>query len=212
MSRPSRCWRGHEKDNAECGVRNAEYQWKRRFAIDLSFQFRIPHSALRTRDGGRCGVRYFVTLGAQTVEVEVDGDRVLVGGEPVDVHLAPLAGTPLYHLLLAGASWTVAAQPLEGDGRWAMGVVGERVEVTVQDELARAAEAAGGPAAAPSDAGPAVVRAPMPGLVGRVGVANGQRVGAGAGAVGGGGMKKENEARPPPARAGQAGAPTRRPA
>ena len=142
-------------------------------------------------------MRYFVTLGAQTVEVEVDGDRVLVGGEPVDVHLAPLAGTPLYHLLLAGASWTVAAQPLEGDGRWAMGVVGERVEVTVQDELARAAEAAGGPAAAPSDAGPAVVRAPMPGLVVRVEVANGQRVEAGAGLVVVEAMKMENELRAP---------------
>jgi len=142
-------------------------------------------------------VKYFVTIGAQTVEVEVDGERVLVGGEAVDVHLAPLAGTPLYHLLLAGASWTVAAQPLEGDGRWAMGVVGERVEVAVQDERTRATGAASGTEASPSGAGPAVVRAPMPGLVVRVEVADGQRVEAGAGLVVVEAMKMENELRAP---------------
>ncbi len=112
-------------------------------------------------------------------------------------HLAPLAGTPLYHLLLAGASWTVAAQPLEGDGRWAMGVVGERVEVAVHDERTRAAQAASGTEASPSDAGPAVVRAPMPGLVVRVEVADGQRVEAGAGLVVVEAMKMENELRAP---------------
>ncbi len=142
-------------------------------------------------------MKYFVTIGAQTIEVDVDGDRVLVGGEAVDVHLAPLAGTPLYHLLLAGASWTVAAQPLEGDGRWAMGVVGERVEVAVHDERTRAAQAASGTEASPSDAGPAVVRAPMPGLVVRVEVADGQRVEAGAGLVVVEAMKMENELRAP---------------
>jgi len=142
-------------------------------------------------------VKYFVTIGAQTIEVDVDGDRVLVGGEPVDAHLAPLEGTPLYHLLLAGASWTVAAQPLEGDGRWAMGVVGERVEVAVQDERTRATEEAGGTGAVPSDAGPAVVRAPMPGMVVRVEVVDGQRVEAGAGLVVVEAMKMENELRAP---------------
>src|SRR2546425_6768062 len=45
----------------------------------------------------------------------------------LEVHLAAIPGTPLYHLLLGGRSWTVAAQPLDGVGRWALGVVGERV-------------------------------------------------------------------------------------
>jgi len=34
--------------NAEWGMRNAECQGERRSAIDLPFQFRIPHSAFRT--------------------------------------------------------------------------------------------------------------------------------------------------------------------
>ena len=140
-------------------------------------------------------MKYFVTIGPQTIEVEVDGDRVLVGGEAVDVHLAPLPGTPLYHLLLGGESWTVAAQPLEGDGQWAMGVVGERMEVAVHDEQSRKAEVVA--AAAPGAAGPVVVRAPMPGLVVRVEVADGQRVDAGAGLVVVEAMKMENELRAP---------------
>ena len=142
-------------------------------------------------------MKYFVQVGAQTVEVEVDGERVVVGGEPVDVHLAPLPGTPLYHLLLGGESWTVAAQPLEGDGRWAMGVVGERMEVTVQDEQSRETEAVAAAAPGAGAAGPAVVRAPMPGMVVRVEVADGQRVDAGAGLVVVEAMKMENELRAP---------------
>lgn len=143
-------------------------------------------------------MKYFVTIGSKTVEVEIDADRVLVGGEPVDVHLAPLPGTPLYHLLLGGESWTVSAQPLEGDGQWAMGVVGERMEVAVQDEQSRETEAvaAAAPGAA-GPAGPAVVRAPMPGMVVRVEVADGQRVDAGAGLVVVEAMKMENELRAP---------------
>src|SRR2546430_4644693 len=139
--------RNTETRNAERGTRNITGRYARRATFHFCSAFRLPTSAL----GGRGGaVKYFVTIGAQTVEVEVDGDRVLVGGEAVDVHLAPLVGTPLYHLLLAGASWTVAAQPLEGDGRWGMGAVGERGEVAVQDERDRGV---GGASGAPAEPG-----------------------------------------------------------
>ena len=79
-------------------------------------------------------MKYFVTIGSKTHEVEVEGTRVVVGGVPLETDLAAVSGTPLYHLLLGGESWTVAAEPLEGVGRWALGMVGERVEVAVQDE------------------------------------------------------------------------------
>src|SRR3989475_2851806 len=130
--------------SAECGVSR-----ERRSAHDPSLQFRIPHSTLRIRGGGGA-VKYFVRIGAQTVEVEVDGARVVVGGEELEVHLAAIPGTPLYHLLLGGRSWTVAAQPLDGVGRWALGVVGERVEVEVADERTRQIQALTG---APSNPG-----------------------------------------------------------
>jgi len=139
-------------------------------------------------------VKYFVTIGAQTLEVEVDGARVLVGGEPFETQLAAVSGTPLYHLLLGGESWTVAAEPLEGSGRWVLGMVGERVEVAVQYESSRGIEASG-------KGQPVVfwatVRAPMPGLVVRIEVAEGQQVKAGAGLVVVEAMKMENELRAP---------------
>ncbi len=138
-------------------------------------------------------MRYSVTIGGQTIDVEVDGSRVTVDGVGLEAQLAAVSGTPLYHLLLGGASWTVTAQPLEGAGRWALGVVGERVEVAVVDERAQQVQRL---TAAPSPApGHATLRAPMPGLVVRVAVAAGQHVEAGAGLVVVEAMKMENELR-----------------
>jgi biotin carboxyl carrier protein len=138
-------------------------------------------------------VKYLVVIGATTLEVEVEAGHVLVDGKPLDAELAALPGTPLYHLLLGGASWTIAAQPLDGVGRWALGVAGERVEVEVLDEQSRARDAR--PSGTASSAAAGVVRAPMPGLVVRVEVVAGQPVDAGAGLVVVEAMKMENELR-----------------
>ena len=140
-------------------------------------------------------MKYFVTIGPQTIEVDVEGSHVVVDGVAVETHLAAVAGTPLYHLLLGGESWTVAAQQLDGAGRWALGVVGERVEVQAVDERTRQIQTLTG-TRPPAVAG-GVVRAPMPGLVVRVEVTAGQRVEAGAGLVVVEAMKMENELRAP---------------
>jgi biotin carboxyl carrier protein len=120
---------------------------------------------------------------------------VRVGGDALEAHLAAVPGTPLYHLLLGGESWTVAAQPLEGPGRWALGVVGERVEVAVVDERTQQIQRLTGTRGSAGAGG--TVRAPMPGLVVRVAVTAGQRVEAGAGLVVVEAMKMENELRAP---------------
>lgn len=145
-------------------------------------------------------MKYFVRIGARTVEVEVDGGRVEVDGVAREAHVAPVPGTPLYHLLLAGESWTLSAQPLAGNGegggpRWALGVVGERVEIEAVDERTRAIQALVGRRAGGTGGG--VVRAPMPGLVVRVEVQEGQQVGAGDPLVVVEAMKMENELRAP---------------
>src|SRR5207244_7994430 len=113
----------------------------------------------------------------------------------LETDLVAVSGTPLYHLLLAGASWTVAAEPLAGAGRWTLGLVGERVEVAVQDERSRGIEAGSGKNK--WSGGGSKVRAPMPGAVGRIEVAEGQREAAGAGLVVVEAMKMENELRAP---------------
>src|SRR2546426_6119221 len=99
-------------------------------------------------------MKYFVTIGAKTLEVEVEGNRVTVDGVVLETDLAPVSGTPLYHLLLGGASWTVAAEPLEGTGRWTLGLVGERVEVAVQGESSRGGGGGGGESKRAGGGGP----------------------------------------------------------
>ena len=140
-------------------------------------------------------MKYFVTLRARTYEIDVGGGRVTVDGEPFEAHLAAVPGTPLYHLLLAGESWTVAAQSLDGVAplRWALGAVGERFEVEAVDDRTRQIQALTGRGKAPSSGG--VIRAPMHGLVVRVEVTVGQQVETGAGLVVVEAMKMENELR-----------------
>lgn len=120
---------------------------------------------------------------------------MIVDGVGFEAHLAAVPGTPLQHLLLAGDSWTVAAQLLEGSVplRLALGAVGERFDVEVVDERTRQIQALTG--APPGPAGGGTVRAPMPGLVVRIEVEAGQRVEAGAGLVVVEAMKMENELR-----------------
>jgi len=161
-------------------------------ASNCQSAIRNPKSAIGVGGGS---VKYSVRIGDRTVDVEVDGTRVTVGGEGFEAQLAPLPGTPLYHLLLADDSWTVAVQPGEGPGRWALGVVGERVEVEALDERSRQRPTDAAPRAAPT--GSRTVLAPMPGLVVRIEVAAGQPVAAGAGLVVVEAMKMENELRAP---------------
>src|SRR5260370_36753080 len=105
-------------------------------------------------------------------------------------------GNPLYYQLDGPDSWSVAVKELAGgagSARWALGVVGERVELDVIDERTRQIQALTGQRPAPASGG--VVKAPMPGLVVRVEVQEGQRVEAGAGLVVVEAMKMENELR-----------------
>jgi biotin carboxyl carrier protein len=142
-------------------------------------------------------VKYFVTLRDRTYEIDVEGSHVTIDGEALEAHLAAVPGTPLQHLLLAGNSWTVAAQRLEGSApqRWALGAVGERFEVEVQDERTKQIQALTGRRPAPTGGG--IIHAPMPGLIVRVEVRVGQRVETGAGLVVVEAMKMENELRAP---------------
>jgi biotin carboxyl carrier protein len=145
-------------------------------------------------------VKYFVRIGARIVEVEVEGGRVVLEGTVLDAQLAAIPGTPLQHLLLAGESWTVATQALPGMGegggpRWALGAAGERIEVEAVDERTQTIQSLSNRKVVGPSSG--VVRAPMPGLVLRVEVVEGQIVAPGAPLVVVEAMKMENELRAP---------------
>ena len=68
--------------------------------------------------------KYYVRLGGEgagrrpkdPLEVEIEGGRASVGGVSAEVQFAAIPGTPLYHLLLGGESWT---QTWRHQLRWA---------------------------------------------------------------------------------------------
>jgi pyruvate carboxylase subunit B len=135
-------------------------------------------------------MKYFVSVDGREVVVEVEGDRVRVDGRELTAHLGRVPGTPLRHLLLGDRSVTLA---LEGNrGRWQVAYHGDRRELEVLDERTRHIRSLTGQA---GRLGP--LKAPMPGLVVRVTVAEGQRVGPGTGLVVLQAMKMENELRAP---------------
>ncbi|HET9466436.1 MAG TPA: biotin/lipoyl-containing protein [Gemmatimonadales bacterium] len=135
-------------------------------------------------------MKYVVVVDGQTIEVEVDGERVTVAGRAGTATLSAIPGTPLRQLLFDGRPTVLSVESL-GAGRWALAPDGERWEVEVLDERTRhirsLTSSGDRQRAAP------VLKAPMPGLVLRVQVAPGQRVLAGAGLVVLEAMKMENE-------------------
>jgi biotin carboxyl carrier protein len=137
-------------------------------------------------------VKYFVTIGESTVEVEVDGDRVTVAGRVVTAALTGAPGTPLRQLLVDGRSIALTVEPA-GRGQWTLTRRGERWDAGVVDERTRYIRTLTG--TGEGARGPEALRAPMPGLVVRVLVEVGQRVDRGAGLVMLEAMKMENELR-----------------
>jgi len=134
-------------------------------------------------------VKYIVTVAGREVEVEVDGERVTVGGRTLPATLGRVPGTPLRQLSVDGHPETLVMQAA-GRGEWAVGLRGERWELEVMDERTRHIRSLTG--GADRQRGPGALRAPMPGLVVRVLVEPGQAVSRGGGVVVLEAMKMEN--------------------
>jgi pyruvate carboxylase subunit B len=135
-------------------------------------------------------VKYVVLLDGQTIEVEVDGDRVTVDGRAHSATLGVISGTPLRQLLIDGRPLTLSVEAI-GRGRWALTPKGERWEMEVVDERTRHIRSLAGGGDQRRAAG--VLRAPMPGLVVRVQAQPGEKVAAGDSLVVLEAMKMENE-------------------
>lgn len=138
-------------------------------------------------------MRYYVTIGERTFEIELDAGAVRLDGTEVSADLRVVPGTPLHHLTLDGASHALHAVPGTETGMWTLHTDGARLDVEVVDQRTRAIRAMTARAAKPR--GPRPVKAPMPGLVVRMLVAAGERVRAGQGVAIVEAMKMENELR-----------------
>ena len=142
-------------------------------------------------------MKYVVSVNGETIEVTLDGAGVSVGGESVDAHLAEVPGTPVRLVTVGDAQHRVILRRGAERGQYTIWVGGFRYEAEALDERTRAIRDLS--AATSGPAGPAPLRAPMPGLIVRVTVEAGDRVQAGQGIVVMEAMKMENELRAPAA-------------
>jgi pyruvate carboxylase subunit B len=137
-------------------------------------------------------MRWHVTVEERTLEVELGDEGIAIEGAAVSADLARVPGTDLHSLLLDGVSHRIVATR-GSDGRWEIHLSGRRYLAEAVDERTRAIRAMAAGSGPPP--GPSPVRAPMPGLVVKLEVAEGDRVEAGQGMAIVEAMKMENELR-----------------
>jgi acetyl/propionyl-CoA carboxylase alpha subunit len=136
-------------------------------------------------------VKYWLEIGGRKLAASITADAVELDGRAHTARMGAVGTSPLRVMVLDGKSYEVVALPGDERGRWRLAMWGERFEVDVVDERQHAIRAMLG-RSAPAPAG-GTIRAPMPGLVVRVLVEEGQVVPAGAGLVVVEAMKMENE-------------------
>ena len=141
-------------------------------------------------------MKYLVDVSGRRVEVVIDEEGVRADGVAVHAHLADVEGTPVRLVTIGDEVHRVVARRLE-KGVYALQIDGYRFTVEALDERTRAIRELSGASAAAS--GPAPLKAPMPGLIVRVEVSEGDTVHAGQPLVVMEAMKMENELRAPAA-------------
>ena len=140
-------------------------------------------------------MKYVTTVNDKTYVIEINDDqRVVVDGVVYAVDFESVSGQPVYSLLIDGRSYEAYVD--EGDdGAWQVLMRGDLFSVTVEDEREKRLRAAAGGAA--GAAGEFHLKAPMPGLIVAVPVAEGQPVKKGDILVVLESMKMQNELKCP---------------
>jgi len=139
-------------------------------------------------------MKYLTTVGDKTFNIEINDDRhIVVDGKTYVVDLEAMSSQSLYSLLLDSHSFESFIDA--GDEGWRVLLRGDLYDVTVVDErAARLAKSAGGVAA---QSGDYHLKAPMPGVIVSVPVAEGQAVQKGEILVILESMKMQNELKSP---------------
>jgi acetyl/propionyl-CoA carboxylase alpha subunit len=138
-------------------------------------------------------MKYFVRLNGEEHEILLDSSGVHVDGEDVAAQVSDGDGAPVRMVMIGTDVHRVVVRPGSARGSYTLWLDGWRFEVEAVDERTRAIRELSGSNAGP--AGPAPLKAPMPGLIVRVNVAVGDHVVAGQGLVVMEAMKMENELR-----------------
>jgi biotin carboxyl carrier protein len=117
--------------------------------------------------------KYVTTVNGKEYVIEIiDSRRMTVNGKAYEVDFESISGQPVYSLLLDGGSYQADVYPGDEDTLQVL-MRGVLYEAYVEDEREkRLSKAAGGAA----QTGEFVLRAPMPGLVVKLPVAEGEAV------------------------------------
>jgi pyruvate carboxylase subunit B len=133
---------------------------------------------------------YHVTIGGRGFEVDLSAEGIRVDGRLVEASLSQADDSPVGALHLDRSAYPLIARRT-AKGRWTLRMRGAAIEAEVVDERTRAIRDMAGVGAGP--AGPRPIVAPMPGMVLRVEVREGDHVQVGQGVVIVEAMKMENE-------------------
>jgi biotin carboxyl carrier protein len=137
-------------------------------------------------------VRYYARIGEREFVVDIENDGVLLDGEPVDVDLRQSGVNELYSMLIGGKSHEMLIEA--NRYTYDVSLRGELLQVQVEDERSRRLSAK---RKVSLPAGESAILAPIPGLVVKVLVSDGDEVAAEQPVVLLEAMKMENELRAP---------------
>lgn len=139
-------------------------------------------------------MKYITTIEDKQFEIEVVDDRhVRIGGRLLEVNFESVSGQPVYSLILDGKSYE--SYVYSGDEDWQVLLRGRQFQVKVEDEREKRLKAAAGGGTA--EGGEFHLKAPMPGLVVAIPIAEGQEVQKGQVLVILESMKMQNELKSP---------------
>ena len=136
-------------------------------------------------------MKYYTRVDNTEYEVEINGESILLNGEPVNVDLMRSGAAELYSVLFGGRSYEMLVN--SDRFNYTINVRGVQFQVQVEDERARRMNRARRLPTLPD--GELAITAPIPGLVVRVLVAEGDSIEEGQPVVLLEAMKMENELR-----------------
>ena len=139
-------------------------------------------------------MKYITSIGGQEFIIDInDAGHVTIDGEQVDIDFQGIPGTQLYSLIIDGESYEVAVD--HNDDLYHVMLKSTLYEARVEDERTRRLA---GLIGRPGEAvGEVLIKAPMPGIIVSIPVAEGQAVAKGDIVVVLESMKMQNEFKSP---------------
>jgi biotin carboxyl carrier protein len=119
-------------------------------------------------------MKYITTIDDKDYAIEILSPRQLsVNGKVYDIDFQTISGQPVFSLLVDGGSYQAAVFPGDDDTLQVL-MRGALYVATVEDEREKRLKSAGGGGTATS--GEFVLRSPMPGLIVKIPVVDGQEI------------------------------------